>query len=458
MNTPKKKIICNKKKSSRVAALEILHCWQQNMKPINPIIERLGGELSELDRHLVNTMVNGVLANMEYLDIIIAKFSGHPLAKMKTLTLTALRLGIFQLVFLDRVPDSAAVNETVKAFKGKRQPKWLINFVNGVLRTVTRKKKSLPDPDMAGENGTPVLNHPRWLLKRWEKRYGREKVLAICNQNNQKAPLSLRVNTRLTTSQKLEAMLVEQGWSVQKGRYAADSLLLDSFSGSVKLLPGFSEGYFQVQDEAAQLAACLLGPFKSDQRYLDGCAGLGGKTGYIAQLLPEGASLEAVEPEQFRVQKMTENLQRLQLTDRVKIYHGDLNGFASQVDFGFDAVLVDAPCSGTGVIRKHPDMRWNRTKEDLEEKQQLQLNLLTEASSLVLPGGTLVYATCSMEPEENQEVIASFLKNKPGFSLTPAQDFLPPEAITLVDAAGYFSSTPADGLDGFFAARLVAPS
>lgn len=419
-------------------------------------IDRLihGSSLAGPDRQLAVMLVRGVLRQQQFLDAVIARFASVPPGKMKPLTLMALRVGVYQLFFLDRVPASAAVNETVKVLKAEKQPRWLINFVNGVLRTVARQKESLPGPDAAGEEGTPILNHPDWLLQRWRARYGPEQTEEICRRNNQEPPLCLRVNTRLISREALAERCRRAGHEVRNGSYAPDGLILESGAGAVAGLPGFAEGLFQVQGEAAQLATLLLAPFTAGRRYLDACAGLGGKTGHLAQLLPAGAELTAVEPDRRRFALLGENLRRLGASGDITLFNGSLDEFARSGGRRFDAILIDAPCSGTGVIRRHPDIRWNRQEDDLRSYQQQQGMLLHIAADLLAPGGILVYATCSLEPEENQQVIDAFRETHSGFTPTDCRAFLPPAADRLITADGCFYPTPADGLDGFFAARL----
>ncbi|GBE13098.1 ribosomal RNA small subunit methyltransferase B [bacterium BMS3Bbin14] len=419
-------------------------------------IDRLihGSSLAGPDRQLAVMLVRGVLRQQQFLDAVIARFSSVPPGKMKPLTLMALRVGVYQLFFLDRIPASAAVNETVKVLRAEKQPRWLINFVNGVLRTVARQRASLPGPDVAGKNGTPILNHPDWLLRRWRARYGPERAEEICRQNNLEPPLTLRVNTRLISREALADRCRSAGHEVRNGSYAPDALILESGAGAIANLPGFAEGFFQVQGEAAQLATLLLAPFAAGRSYLDACAGLGGKTGHLAQLLPAGAELTAVEPDPRRFALLGENLRRLGADGNITLFNGGLDEFAQSGGKRFDAILVDAPCSGTGVIRRHPDIRWNRQEDDLRSYQRQQGLLLHAAASLLAPGGILVYATCSLEPEENQQVIAAFRKTHSGFTPADCRDFLPPAAGRLIAANGCFYPTPADGLDGFFAARL----
>ena len=446
-----------KNKTSRHVAVLCLTSWNKDRQAVQPHIESMiyGSTLVSSDRHLAVMLVQGVLRQLEYLDSIIGRFAKHPLKKMKPLTLMTLRIGVFQLLFLDRIPDSAAVNETVKVMKAEGQPRWMVNFANGVLRNISRKKSELPGPDQAGENGNPVLNHPSWLSRRWQDRYGVEKTGEICHRNNQEPLLVLRVNTLSIDTESLASLFREGEIEVQEGRYTADALVVASPAGSVFGMPGYEEGFFHIQDEAAQLVSLLLGPFDEAGRYLDACAGLGGKTCQLAQLLPAGATLLAVEPSGHRFQLLQENLLRLGLDKKVEIFKGKVSTLVEKGSEQFHGILVDVPCSGTGVIRRHPDIRWNRSLKDLQSYQQQQLEILQQAASLLLPGGILVYATCSMEPEENEQVMDAFLTRNSDFSISNAGSFLPDQAASLVSQAGYFSTTPAEGVDCFFGVRFV---
>jgi 16S rRNA (cytosine967-C5)-methyltransferase len=448
---------CKMAGTARQLAVRCLLRWDREREAVQPHIDAVihDGALSAPDRQLAVMLVLGVLRQMQYLDRIIADFSRFPLGKMKPLTLMTLRVGVYQLLFLDRVPDSAAVNESVRVLREERQPAWLVNFANGVLRAIARNKAGLPGPDVPDAQGVPILNHPEWLVRRWQAAYGCEQTERICRANNREPVLSLRVNTLRTTSDALAALLRANGCTMRAGRFAPDSLVLEEFSGPVTSLPGYAEGLFHVQDEAAQLAAMLLAPLAPGTRGLDACAGLGGKTCHLAQLLPAGSAMFAVEPSAHRFRLLGQNLVRLRLEGLVHLFQARLEEFAASRPGLFSRILVDAPCSGTGVIGRHPDIRWNRTSEDLPVYQVQQLALLDLAGTLLAPAGVLVYSTCSLEPEENQQAVAAFLERHPEFTLTDCRDFLPAAAAHLVDAAGCFCPTPDLGLDGFFAARLV---
>lgn len=442
----------------RKAVIDILCAWEVSGKPVDLFFNREAALLPAQDRGMVKTILYGVLRQRDYLDHIISRFSSHPLNKMKALTLNTLRVGVFQLLLLDRVPESAAVNETVRALKKSRQPQWLVRFVNGVLRNVARQKEKLPSPDTLARGTKPILNHPKWLQDRWQGQFSSETMEQICRYNNCEPPLTLRVNRNKTDRDSFSRLLTAASIAHQPGRYSPNSLTIKDHTGPVDRLPGYDQGLFQVQDEAAQLATLLFPPFSRGQRILDGCAGLGGKTCGLAQLLNSSSQLIAVEPDSRRTRLLRDNLTRLQLNALVDIRENTLQQFAQNSPDPFDAILIDAPCSGTGVIRRQPDIRWNRKPEDLPAYQALQLDLLDLAASLLAPGGSLVYATCSLEQEENQEVIHKFLTIHPRFRVINAADRLPGEARTLVDEAGYFRPHPANGLDGFFGCALIKDS
>ncbi len=439
-------------KNSRLLAMEILLAWEKSLEPLDQVLENgvAGkGSVDPRDRQLVMAMVYGVVRWQGYLDATISGSSTHPLKKMKPLTRAALRVGVYQLLFMDRIPESAAINETVQALKRAGQPKWLTGFLNGLLRTIARRKASLPAPDDAAA----VLSHPKWLVERWREQFGAERTVRICAANNLLPPLVLRINTARIPVEEYLRLLRDNGMECERGRFAQEAVRLPAFRGNVADLPGYGDGFFQVQDEAAQLVTQLLAPFACGA-YLDACAGLGGKTLHLAQLVSEGAHLVAVEPSEKRRVLLQDNFCRLGYKTP-ELYPGTLQQFAEQCQDRFKGILVDAPCSGLGVIRRQPDIRWSSSFEGLQRNQARQRELLATAAGLLEKGGVLVYATCSTDPLENDEVIRAFMQEQPEFLLTQARDYLPPAAHFLVDAAGCFRTTPEQGLDGFFAARMI---
>ena len=440
--------------SPRATAVEVLCLWATTRNSIDLLFQAALSKVTDIDRALLKSLVYGVLRQKEYLDHIIRRFAKHPLRSMKPRTLMTLRIGVYQLLFCSRIPESAAVNATVNTLKEAGQPQWLIGFANGILRAIARGRAHLPTPEQLATGDPPILNHPAWLIARWQAQFGEETTRTICQLNNAEPLLTLRVNTRRTSRSALINLFTKAGIAAEPGGYSPLSLIIPAYPGGVASLPGYVEGYFQVQDEAPQLATMLTGSLPARARVLDACAGVGGKTSHLAEMLPPDGQLIAVEPDTRRYSLLRENLQRLGLSAHVRCVRNDLGSFAQTNPQPFDCILVDAPCSGTGVIRRQPDIRWNRKAEDLPQYQQKQLHLLDTAAALLKPGGKLIYATCSLEPEENSEVINRFCTMHPGFAIQPAAQLLPERAKKLIDSQNCFRTTPADGLDGFFAACL----
>jgi 16S rRNA (cytosine967-C5)-methyltransferase len=283
-------------------------------------------------------------------------------------------------------------------------------------------------------------------------------MLRICACNNQRPPLVLRINPQITNKKDFLIRLEQDGIAARAGLHAPNAVILSEYHGRIQELPGFAQGAFQVQDESAQLVSLLLAPFHQKSRILDGCAGLGGKTCHIMELAAgKEASITAVEPDTHRLELLRENLARFHPHYLVTIHPGSLLEFSQIARHNFDSILIDAPCSGTGVIRRHPDIRWKRSSKNLAGYAKTQRHLLALAARLMEPGGTLVYSTCSLEPEENQEVVEDFLKTHPGFELSDCTDFLPASARLYIQN-GCFQPHPSESTDGFFAARLSACS
>lgn len=404
-------------------------------------------------------LVYGVLRQRQYLDRIVELLSRTPLRKLDPFVHQSLAVGLYQLFFLQRIPESAAVNEAVTSCKVAKVPQRLHGFVNGILRQAIRQKDTLATEAMTDKSGLPILNHPQWLIKRWQNNFGNTETKRICQVNNMEPTLVLRVNSPGIHRDDFCRILTEAGIPCQPGAYAPEAVILPDFHGSIISLPGYKEGFFQVQDESAQLATLLLGPFVPGAKYLDGCAGLGGKTSHLLQLARQHKlSVTAVEPEPRRLKMLEENIARLFAQEGPEIHKTTLQQYAALAgDCFFDGILIDAPCSGTGVTGRHPDIRWNREEDELLRYQQEQLELLTHAAPLVKSQGVLVYATCSLEPEENHQLIEIFLRTHQEFILTDCSPYLPEPAQRLVDK-NFFAPHPEASIDGFFAARMQKKS
>lgn len=443
------------KANPRLVAVVTLCELAKTRQPVSTVFDRveLQAGLGRKDRQLAMKIVYGVLRNRDYLDRLLELLCRQPLAKLKPFVHQALRSGLFQIFFLDRIPPSAAVNETVKVLKARKYHPSLQGFVNGVLRESIRGKQQLPVPDDPDDEGQPLLNHPAWLTDRWQKEYGRDEMIRICRHNNCEPLLCLRVDSDNERG-RLRQLLRRQGIEAVNGSYAPDSLVLPDYRGRIDDIEGIDQGIVQVQDQAAQLASLLLAPFSPRLSCLDGCAGLGGKTTHLLSLM-DGAlgTITAVEPDGRRYRLLQQNLQGRHLQGAVQLHNQSLQEFARARPATFDRIIIDAPCSGTGVIGRHPDIRWNRIEEELEGYAARQLELLNLAAALLVPGGILVYATCSIEPEENEGLVEQFLADNNNLSQTDCGATLPSSCKNLI-RDGYFAPLPAWGIDGFFCARL----
>ncbi|MEE4242166.1 MAG: 16S rRNA (cytosine(967)-C(5))-methyltransferase RsmB [Desulfopila sp.] len=446
------------KNTSRLVAIETLHLLQRDNTPLPLLLEHISNQhnLSDIDRSFAMNLTYGVLRHYQYLELLMTQLCKPSLKKLHPLVLQGLAVGLYQIFFLDRVPNSAAVNETVSAIKKAKVPQRLHGFVNGVLRQSIRQMHELPPPGTLQHNGQLILNHPDWLTTRWSRFFGVKEMESICAANSIRQPLTLRINTTKIPRQDYNALLEEKDIKAIPGNFAPNALLLPDFSGSIPTLPGYQEGLFQIQGEAAQLATLLLSPWKKKGYYLDGCAGLGGKTGHLLELLsPSEAHLCAVEPEIHRQKKLLDNLTPFHHLENFSLFKGNLQQFHSQSRQLFDGILIDAPCSGTGITGRHPDIRWRRSLEDIKRYSEVQYELLQIAAKMVAPGGVLVYATCSLEQEENRDTVVSFLQSHNDFRITDCTPYLPESAAPLI-RNGCFQPLPSQGIDGFFAARLVA--
>ncbi len=446
----------SQRQTARDCAVEILRQHQQRPRPITPIITDCLKKcvLATNDRALSMQLVYGTLRRRQSLQRILSLVSKIPAKRIQPVVYQILLVALYQIFYLDRIPSHAVVFEAVESCKRARLPRHLQGFVNGILRQSIRDKASLYAAATYDEHGEEIVNHPQWLIKRWQSRFGKSTTSNICQANNRQPALCLCVNTTKIDRQSFLDLLIDSGLSAQTGNYAPKAVVIEDFNGSPEGLPGYRRGFFQVQDEAAQLASEILAPFAEGGAYLDACAGLGGKTANILQATAAiNCRVQAVEPEPFRFVKLQENLTRLFNAPQLTLSNTTLKGLKAGQQPPFDGILVDAPCSGTGVIRRHPDIKWNRKEGDLAGYQRQQYELLQHAAALLKNGGIMVYATCSIEAEENQQLIDRFLVNNSEFNLQHCENHLPEEAQGLVQE-GFFSPLPTTRIDGFFAARL----
>jgi 16S rRNA (cytosine967-C5)-methyltransferase len=412
------------------------------------------------DRALAAELATGTLRWQGQLDFLIAHFARRPVSKLDPEVADILRLAAYQLLHLDRVPAAAAVNDAVDMTRraGKRSATGL---VNGVLRALERHRAALPlpaaprNPD-ASRTATldylsVGLSHPRWLVTRWLARHGYDATTRWAAFNNSAAPLTIRANRLRTTPAELAERLAAEGVVTRPARYAPDGLV--SMEGSPLATHLAGTGLFFVQDEASQLVPLLAGA-RPGWRVLDACASPGGKTTALAAMMEDRGLLVAVDVRPRRVELLRRTV-AASAAACIRIVQADV-AVALPVGPWFDLVLIDAPCSGLGTIRRDPEIRWRRTEADLALLAAAQERMLEQAAAAVKPGGRLVYATCSSEPEENEGVVAAFLSSHPEFETADPRAGLPEQVRPLVDEAGHLRTLPfAHGLEAFFAAVLV---
>jgi len=405
------------------------------------------------DAALLHELVMGVLRNRALLDHVVGQVSRRPFETIDPELRVALRIGVYSLLFLDRVPVYAAVDGAVRLVKrGPRRS--AAGFANGVLRQVARRGRSLLPPDPAGDDPEGLAlhtSHPAWWVRRLLGRCGAEDARALLEADNRPVRPVLRPNLRVTGVDELADELRSGGLDVERCRYAPDALRVSA--GSLRRCAALRENRAWVQDEASQLVPALFGE-RSGPRMADLCAAPGGKSLQLAERLPAGGFLAAVDRHRGRLGRMATNLLRLGIKN-VGIVQADMTATRPALRGPFDGILVDAPCSGTGTFRRHPEIRWRLRQEDLKLLAARQRRILDRAASLLAPGGRLVYAVCSMEPEEGEQVVHGLLASRPDLAIADARASLPAAARRLVDEAGFLRTSPADGgLDGFFAAAL----
>ncbi len=435
---------------ARRAAAAILHKIIAEAMPLDPLFDPKTGHaglraLEPRDRRLVRAIVGAALRRRGTIENRIAACLNGPLKDKTGRIATILHVAAAQILFLD-IPDHAVVNLAVASTRGHVKTRHAAGLVNGVLRRLSREASASAEPESLSDDppDDPMADTPAWLARRWTATYGAEQAAAIAIAHRDQPPLDL------TARGDPDAVAAETGGT----RLPTDSIRLKA-GGDIAELPGYQTGNWWVQDAAAALPVRLLGNVQ-DKSIADLCAAPGGKT---AQLAAAGAVVTAVDAVESRATRLTQNLARLNL--QATIVTADIMTW--EPDEPFDAILLDAPCSATGTIRRHPDIAWLKTGADITAMAKIQRAMLERTATWLKPGGLLVYCSCSLEPEEGEDQIAAFLASHNVFARDPV---IPGELAGLdglINAAGdlrtlphYSFGSPAlqKGMDGFFAARL----
>ena len=443
----------------RKTALDVLNTLDKGNLTLDSILETITNDEtaeSRRDRALLQALVYGVLRWRKRLDYVINHFSRTRIDKIRPEVLNILRLALFQIIYLDRIPNSAAVNTAVELAKKSRAP-WVTGYVNALLRKAARESQELPF-SAKKKRGVAAMaaqkSFPEWIVGRWLNRYGWKKTAALCDSLNTIPPLTVRTNTlKISPGQLLEA-IADEAEDAGRTSYAPDGITVINPAAAIPQLNAFKAGWFQVQDEGAQLVSILLNP-QPGEIVLDACAGLGGKTGHIAQLMRNQGMLLAADNKPSKLLRLKSEMNRLGISIISTICLDLEHGTPKMHIPGFDRILLDAPCSGLGVMRRNPDIKWRQFNNNLSKLKARQAALLENLAPLLKISGILVYAVCSPEPEENQEVIDEFLKKNPEFAIDKEFGRLPDTICSPVVSKGVLQTFPHfHQMDGFFAVRL----
>lgn len=404
------------------------------------------------DGRLLTHLVYGVLRFQGHLDWILAKFYRGNFEKMDESLKNILRLGLYQLKFSDRLPAFAVVDEAVKIAKIIHPDKSAL--VNAILRNYLRRGQKIAFPSVK-KNPAEYLaafhSHPLWLVREWIKIFGPDETKLLCSANNELPPLTLRINTLKILREETKQKLASAGFAPEATKFSPDGLILNTSANPIQKTDFFEDGFLRIQDEAAQLVSYLINP-DGTESILDACAGSGGKATHLAAILKNKGQIVAVDRNTERLAELKQEAARLGI-NIIETQTGDLStGLPETLRGKFDHVLVDAPCSGLGTLRRNPEIKWRTTEKDLRNFSAAQKIILQNASAAVKKGGRLIYSTCSLLPRENEMIIDDFLKLNSNFSICQ-----PPALIDkhLIDRRGFFHTFPhKHNMDGFFGAIL----
>lgn len=443
--------------SAREVALDVLVRVEQQGAYSNLLLgsSLQKAELSREDTGLATELVYGTLSRMITLDFVLGGFVSKGLAKLEPWVRGLLRISLYQIMYLDRIPSHAAVNEAVNIAK-RRGHQGISGMVNGVLRSVLRvgELPVLPEGLSREERISILHSHPLWMVQRWSEEYGPDTAEAMCAANNEPPAVSVRVNTTMISRAALLAELTASGLDAVESELSPFGLVIRG-GGNLALTSWYRDGYLSVQDESSMLVAEAVAP-EAGMKVLDCCAAPGGKSAHMGELMKDQGHILANDLHEHKAKLIAEQAARLGL-ESIMTASGDALKLAeSHVPASYDRILLDAPCSGLGVIRRKPDLKWRKQPEDVAGIAALQRELLQSVSRLLKPGGVLVYSTCTTEQEENSRVVAEFLEHNPDFASVSFQSpvWERVKGTALAKGEGIQLLPHHYGSDGFYIARL----
>lgn len=434
----------NTVKTARTVSVELLITFDQT----NILDYSAANELESRERNQVREYVQNILRRRSYLDFLIGEFSSVSIEEMNPQLKNILRLAFYEMLYMDGTPDYASINEAVEIAKATLGSKSG-DLVNAILRHLQREVAQLPKPSFQDRTKLIAVtySHPEWLVRRWVERYGEREAFQLMQANNQRPVYWVRVNHLRTKSENFELRMEKAGIEFEKSDWLPGYYKVSTLQPLIQ--KGFLEkGLCQVQDVAAGMAPTILDPQPGESIY-DLCAAPGTKSIMISDLMNGEGEILAVDINPQRLEKLAESA-LANNAENIKIRRADILELSLKVT---DGVLLDAPCTGTGVLSKRADLRWRRTPEELEAIVKLQEELIEEAANMVRKGGRLVYSTCSLEPEENMEQVRKFLAKYDSFELEDLSEFLP-EEVLIEDGKAYQTYPHKHGCDGHFGVRL----
>lgn len=420
---------------------------------LNKILEKY--QPAKLDRAFATELTYGTLRTLNTLDWLLSKFLKKPLTAQTVWIRNILRIATYQIFFMDRVPHSAACNEAVELAK-KYGHQGVVKFVNGVLRNLVRNLDNIEFPDIDSDplgHITLKYSHPAWLVKRWLKEHGLKQTVALCLANNRIPTNTVRTNTLRINREQLIQRLQQEGVSAQKTEYAQEGLRIEGFL-SYRQLAAFQQGLFQIQGESSMLVGQVLHP-ADDATVIDVAAAPGGKATHLAQLMSNTGKIYAFDLHQHKLKLIQDNCRRLGITNIVCRVQ-DASKLAPALHDQADYLLLDAPCSGLGVLHHRSDAKWRKEASQITTLVKLQRAMLENVAKWVCPGGVLVYSTCTITPEENLAQVQAFLDRNNQFRLEDLTPFLPANLAGEPGVPqGFIQLWPhQQQTDGFFIARL----
>lgn len=411
-------------------------------------------KLSNIDKAFITELVYGTLKWKLSIDYIIERFSSVKIKKLSPWILNILRLGVYQLIYMSKIPESAACNESVNLAR-RYGHSASSRYVNAVLRNIARSKDSIEYPDKNKELSAYLsirYSHPEWMVKNWLNRFGESFTEELLRSNNETPPLTIRVNTLKTGREELQTLLENEGYVIHPAKYVKNALTIDKPSSFTKM-EAFAKGLFQVQDESSMMVVQVLDP-KPGELVIDVCSAPGGKATHIAELMQNKGQVIARDIHEHKIKLIEEAALRLGI-DIIKAEVFDAQEQDMELTGKADGVLVDAPCTGLGIVRRKPDIKWTRSLKDSDELVKIQKRILYTSSRYVKPGGVLVYSTCTIEPKENEELVRWFLSENKEFEMEDISNLLPEALRKDTAKEGYVQLYPnIDGIDGFFISKM----